>query len=658
MSSSSSRRQGIRQEQFLAILDRHEATARFNQFIRQDPLGVEQVTLTQALDRVLGETVLAPVDVPGFDRASVDGFAVRAADTFGAGDVSPRRLTLTAETLTPGVRPAVTVQSGFATPIATGAMLPRGADAVVMIEHTEVDPEGDESGILVKKAVAAGRFIAFAGSDVARGETVLRPGQLLGSREIGVLAAIGLARVPVFRCPRVAILSTGNEIIAPGTEPRLGAVYDSNGAILAAAIAETGAEAVPLGIVGDDEHALNAAITEALNCDMVLLSGGTSKGMGDVSYSCVARLQNPGIVAHGVALKPGKPICLAVTDGKPVVVLPGFPTSAIFSFHEFIAPVLRRLGGMSEARSDRVKARLPIKVQSELGRAEYLLVNLVPGDEEPAAYPSAKGSGAVTAFSQADGFITVDQHTEFVPAGSRVDVQLIGRHTTPTDLIFIGSQCAGLDYLIGRLQARGITLKALYVGSMGGFAAARRGECDLAGVHLLDPVSGEYNRHLAVQGLTLVPGYRRMQGIVFRRGDDRFEGRSVAEAMAAALGEDCTMVNRNAGSGTRVLIDRLLGQRQPPGYGVQPKSHNAVAVAVAQGRADWGVAIDTVARQYDLGFLPLQEEHYDFLLPEARRGRPAVQKFLALLNEAETREQLRALGFAVPENNPQTRIGE
>jgi putative molybdopterin biosynthesis protein len=224
-------------------------------------------------------------------------------------------------------------------------------------------------------------------------------------------------------------------------------------------------------------------------------------------------------------------------------------------------------------------------------------------------------------------------------------VQLIGEAHL-ADLVVIGSHCVGLDVLIGRLQAEGVSVKALNVGSTGGLAAAKRGECDIAPIHLLDPESGEYNRPLLTPELELVPGYRRLQGIVFRKGDGRFEGRSLDEAIAAALATpDCLMVNRNAGSGTRILTDRLLSGARPPGYWSQPKSHNAVAVAVAQNRADWGIAIQSVARQYGLGFIPAQDEHYDFAIPKARWDGPAVQRFRATLADASVREALTALGF-------------
>lgn len=641
-------RQDTQQTQFLTVVTRDEAAARFQSHLRLGSLGTEVVPLSGALNRVLADSVLAPVDVPCFDRSNVDGYALIASDSFGASEEEPRQLLLNDEVLSPGVVPRLEVAPGHATPIATGGMLPRGADAVVMIEYTDEVAAGDIRHLEIARAVAPGDNVSYAGTDIARGETVLRAGQLLTSREIGVLAAIGLAEVPVCCRPRVAIFSTGNEIVAPGTPMRPGAVYDSNAAIIGAAVTELGGEPVLLGVVPDDEASISRALTEGLDYDMVLFSGGTSKGAGDVSYRIVSRLSDPGIVAHGVALKPGKPICLAVTGHKPVVILPGFPTSAIFTFHEFVAPVIRAYAGLAEEQRETVAATLPLRVNSERGRTEYLLVGLVQGSRpgELAAYPMGKGSGSVTTFSGADGFITVDQHTEIIAAGSSVAVQLLGRRLDPADLVIIGSHCVGLDFLVGELLRRGIRAKALYVGSMGGVSAAKRGECDIASAHLMDPDSGAYNRHLLNEDLELLPGYGRMQGVVFRPGDVRFEGRSVEAAIAAALADPaCTMVNRNAGSGTRVLIDRLLRDRRPRGYGVQTKSHNAVAAAVAQGRADWGLAIDTVIAQYGLAFIPLQAEHYDFIIPKARLERPAVQAFRALLEDPAIRRHLADLGF-------------
>jgi len=636
------------QEQFLQVLDRDEAEKRFRAAIDLTPRGRETIPLDAARGRVLAADVVSPVDVPSFDRSNVDGFAVVAEDTFGASEEAPRSVLLGEEEIHTGIVPVNAIHSGKAVLIATGGMVPRGADAVVMVEHAEA--RGRE--LRIARAVTAGSGVSFAGTDITAGETVLRQGRLLTSRDTGVLAAIGVPSVLVWRKPIVAILSTGDEIIAPGDPMQPAKVYDSNAQVLADAVRESGGEPKRLGITPDDVAALRERLQYALKvADIVLLSGGTSKGAGDVSYRVVAELNDPGIVAHGVALKPGKPICLSASGGRAVVVLPGFPTSAIFTFHEFVAPVIRLLAGRGSEERTIVPAKLAVKVNSEIGRTEYLLVGLVETADEGrgtslAAYPMGQGSGSVTTFSRADGFATIGRHEEIVEAGTIVNVQLLGRDLQLADLVVIGSHCIALDFLLGELQRQGVRSKFLAVGSTAGLDAAKRGECDVAGIHLLDPKTNEYNRPFLTPALQLVPGYGRLQGIVFRTGDTRFEGRSAQEAIArAAHDPECMMVNRNQGSGTRALIDRLLGGVRPPGYAVQPRNHNAVAAAVVQGRADWGMTLDTVARSAGLGFLPVQAEQYDFVIPRSRAHRPGVVALITLLQQASTKEALVRLGM-------------
>jgi putative molybdopterin biosynthesis protein len=289
---------------------------------------------------------------------------------------------------------------------------------------------------------------------------------------------------------------------------------------------------------------------------------------------------------------------------------------------------------------------VPVRVASELGRTEYVMVSLVEGPSGALAYPSPKGSGSVTAFAQADGFVTVEALSDALPAGARAPVTLLAPSVRTPDLVIVGSHCTGLDAVTDLLAERGLAVRVLAVGSLGGLAAARRGECDLAPVHLLDPETGRYNERVEGPGLERVEGWRRLQGVAFREGDPRFAGRDAREAVAAAISDPgCLMVNRNPGAGTRILVDGLLGGARPDGYWNQPRSHNAVAAAVAQGRADWGVTLAPVARAYGLGFLPLGPEHYDFALVAARRDRPAVRAFLDALRNPEAVRALRDLGF-------------
>jgi putative molybdopterin biosynthesis protein len=624
------------QDQFLTILSREDALARFEAALFPRPVPSEQRQLAGALGCALAQDIVAPIDVPPFDRANVDGFAVRSADLASAGEAAPVRVKLNDEVIACGTAPTRPVLSGTATSIATGGPLPRGADAVVMIEHTQ--PAGHRA-IEIRRAASPGQFVSYAGSDIARGETLLRAGTVIGSREIGICAACGVSELAVARRPRVAVISTGDELVQPGRP--LGP------ADITAAVNENGGDAVFLGAVADDEDKLEAAMRDALaTSDMLVLSGGTSKGTGDLSHRIIARLGKPGIIAHGVALKPGKPLCLAVCDGKPVVILPGFPTSAMFTFHDMIVPLLRRMAGLPPRSDATVTARVPVRIASELGRTEFVMVSLVDGPDGLIAYPTGKGSGAITSFAQADGFLRIDALADQMRAGTEVEVTLFTPHVRVPDLVIVGSHCTGLDLVTAQLARAGLVVRSLAVGSLGGLAAARRGECDLAPIHLFDDKTESYNTPFLGEGLELVPGWRRMQGIVFRNGDARFEGVSAEAAVHAALADPaCIMVNRNQGAGTRILIDRLLAGARPDGYWNQPKSHNAVAAAVAQHRADWGMTIAPVAHAAGLGFLPLAEEHYDFALVTARKHRPAVQAFLQALASGQSRMALELAGF-------------
>ncbi|MDJ0923951.1 MAG: molybdopterin biosynthesis protein [Acidimicrobiia bacterium] len=641
----------MKQRQFLDVVDESVAHARFSEACAHLEPRVEHIPLAAALGRVLAEDVVAEVDVTAFDRSNMDGFAVRAEDTFGAEELEPIALRLAGLSLAAGQQPpsGLELEPRVAVPIATGAVVPRGADAVVMVENTEPAPDG----IRITKPVVPGANITFAGSDIGRGETVIRRGARLAAHETGILAAIGAAQVSVIAKPRVAVISTGDEVVAPGRPLRVGQVFDSNQRILLDTIAELGCEPVPCGIIPDVEAVLEQTVEQLLvgeTVDVVLLSGGTSKGEGDLNATVVHSLadrlpESAGVVVHGVALKPGKPVLLAAISGTPVVVLPGFPTSAIFTFHEFVAPLLRRLSGLSGRERKSISAHVPLRIGSATGRTEYNLVELVRGPSGLAAYPIGAGSGSVTAFGRADGFIRIPSSTEYVEEGAVVDVHLFKPELALADLVAIGSHCVGFDLLLGMLADGGYAVKMVPVGSSGGLTAVGRGEADVAGVHLLDETSGRYNTPFLPNGVRLLRGYRRRQGIVYRHEDSELADVPDDDLPEMLASGPRRMVNRNPGSGTRVLIDRLLGGKAPPGYLHQARTHHAVAAAVSQGRADWGFAIDTVAKSAGLGFRFIHDEEYDFAIPEDRWDKPAVAALRELLEDPAATAGLRSLGF-------------
>ena len=626
------------------------------------PLGVDNVPLTEALDRALAKDIAAPVDVPAFDRSQMDGFAVRAADTFGSEENNPKRLKIIAR-IEAGEKPQVTVLPQSAVEIATGAPLPKGADAVVIVEQTE-----EVDGILhVFKAVPPGANIMPAGSDISSGEVVLRSGAKLSFREIGVLASLGIEKVPVYMRPRVAIISTGNELAPPGGSLEYGRVYDTNTYMLFAALQELGCAPVIVGVVGDKRDELLRRVLDALSSsDLVLTSGSTSAGFGDMIYQIFEEIDPRGLLVHGLAVKPGKPTLAALLKGKLVFGLPGYPASAITIFNQLVKPVLRKMLGQRDTLPEAaINARMAFRVHLDKGRRELFPIHLIeksPG--EYVAYPILKGSGAVTSFSMADGFIDAPETLQFLDEGEVVTVQLFSDRIKPANLVLIGSHCAGVDTLLSILGEEDVSLRAkvVNVGSMMGLESVSKGEADVAGIHLLDE-SGEYNlpfieKMKLKNKVHLIRGYDREQGFVSRRDEPQVN--SVEDIVDRKL----TFINRNPGSGTRILIDTLIKRYSKKSqtdfesikaritnYNVETKTHSAIASAVKYGRADAGVATRTYAERYGLAFSLITNEKYDFAVPKDRMEKPTVQRFVSALKSKEFKERLEreAPGFSVTE---------
>lgn len=383
------------------------------------PVGSEFVALPAALDRVLAEPAGALDDVPGFDRSTVDGYAVRAADTFGASEALPAMLSAGSPVLM-GEAAGAPLRPGEARAVPTGGMLPPGADAVVMIEYCEAP---DDRLVLVNRPVAPGENIIRRGDDARAGDQVLAAGRRLRPGDIGLLAGVGLAGVAVRRRPRIAVISTGDEIVAPEVRPGPGQVRDINSYALVAAVDAAGGEGVLIGVIRDEATAVRAALDRALaTADAVVISGGSSVGQRDVTPDVINSFGRPGVIVHGVALRPGKPTILAVVHDKPVFGLPGHPVSALVTFDLFVRPVIDRLLGRSEERTATVRARIARNVASAAGREDYLRVSLEQRADGLWAVPLLGKSGLISTMARADGLVRIDIGRDGLVAGDEVEV--------------------------------------------------------------------------------------------------------------------------------------------------------------------------------------------------------------------------------------------
>ncbi|MDH5753941.1 MAG: molybdopterin-binding protein [Candidatus Bathyarchaeota archaeon] len=407
---------------FRKLLTFDEAQQVIQQHFKPKPFGVEEIPLLEANDRVLAEDITSTLDIPPFNRSTVDGYAVKAEDTFGAEENKPIKLKVCG-TINVGESPKIKVMWGTAAEIVTGAPIPEGADAVLMVEHTV--RKNDE--VYVYNAVAKDENIMKAGTDIQKGETVLKAEQLLHSREIGVLAALGLAKVKVYAVPRVAVLSTGAEIVEPGGKLPPGKIYDINAYSLSIAVLESGGKPLYLGVFADDMAELQKAIRHALaSADMVVTSGGVSVGPKDVMPQTLNSLGEPGVIVCGIATKPGKPTTVALIDGKPVFSLPGHPTSALLIFHLLVCPIIRCMAGRKMEKASKVKAFAAMRMFPAKGRRTFIMVKLKRDElNRLIAAPVPVGlSGAITTLAKADGFVEIAENEQFIDAGEEVTVYL------------------------------------------------------------------------------------------------------------------------------------------------------------------------------------------------------------------------------------------
>ena len=635
------------------MLTLEEAIDRLYKYYTPHPIGTEKIKIEKALNRVLAENIVAPLDVPPFDRAMYDGFAVIASDTYMAYEDRPVKLRVIGN-INAGQFPKVKVEKGSAVEIGTGGVIPPGANAVVMVEQTS--REGDT--VYVYKSVAAGQNIQPAGSDLRIGEIVLNKGTVLSPREIGVIAALGIKEISVFKRPKIALISTGDEIENLGGELPPGKIYDINSYSIGNAIREAGGETIFLGIARDNAEEIYEKIKKGLNiADVVMTSGSTSAGVKDILYNLINKLGKPGIIVHGIKISPGKPTLIGIINGKLFIGLPGYPTSALSIFMRIVAPIIREIGGYPRDKLTlTVKAKVNTKIQSVHGRRTFIPVSLIKSNEgRYIAFPTRWGSGSISTLAFADGFIEIPENVNYIDEGTEVNVKLFGDTIQTPDIFITGSHCLGIDFIISLHKKRNpnIRYRVIHTGSQGGLASMRRGEPDIAGTHLLDEYTGTYNipfikRYQLAEKVVLVKGYIRKQGFAVKKGNPKR-----IKNWEDLLREDVTVINRIPGSGTRVLFDLKLKElakrrettlkeltEQIDGYHIEAKSHNAVGAAIKIGRADVGLTIEPIAHMYGLDFIPVADEEYDFIIAKNRLDKKEVREFIEILKSKEFQENL------------------
>ncbi len=592
----------------------------------------ETVPLDKANGRVTAEPVWAERSSPHYDAAAMDGVAVRVADTVGASETSPLKL----------------IVGDQAVWVDTGDPMPRDADAVIMVEDIQ---ETDAETIEIYAPVSPYQHVRALGEDIAAAELVLPQSHKLRPHDLAACAAAGLTEVSVRVPPIVAIIPTGSELAPIGKTPKPGEIIEFNSLMLAAMVEDWGGSATRLSPVPDDFDLLVKAVSEAVSeSDIVIVNAGSSAGAEDYTSKVVSHLGE--LVVHGVAIKPGHPLVLGVVDSKPVLGIPGYPVSAAVTCEKFLRPLIERMLGTPGEPRERTQAVMSRKVHSSLGEDEFLRVRLGRVGGRTVAAPIQRGAGVVMSLVRADGIVTIPRFSEGVDAGEQVEVELLRPvESLDSTVVAIGSHDVTLDLIASELRRVDprLTLASSNVGSLGGLLALRRGEAHVAGTHLLDEETGEYNassvrKYVPNEDIVLVTLVHRVQGLIVSPGNPKS-----IESLDDLTRRGVRFVNRQRGSGTRVLLDYLLKQRgiapgDVSGYEREEFTHLAVAAAVAGGVADVGAGVLSAAKALGMDFVPLSTEKYDLAIPKQYYESSLLEPVLSLIRSDGFKRKVDALG--------------
>ncbi|MCK9419015.1 MAG: molybdopterin biosynthesis protein [Nitrospirae bacterium] len=597
------------------------------------PLSGERIPVGDALGRVTSEAVIAKISSPFYHSAAMDGYAVKFVDTFGAAETRPKRLNVPAQ----------------AVAIDTGDPMPDGFDAVIMIEDVE---KISESEIEILKPATPWQHVRLVGEDIVATELIISENHVVRPVDMAAMLASGHSTVMVRRRPVVSIIPTGTELVEPGSDLKRGDIIDFNSTMLAATATEYGAHAVRKNIVKDSAALLRQNILDALaDSDLVVINAGSSAGREDFTVDVIAELGK--VLVHGVSIKPGKPVILGIVNGKPVIGIPGYPVSAALTFTLFVKPLVYAFLGLKASGPDTITAKLGRQVASSLGQEEFIRVKLGSVSGNLIATPVTRGAGALMSLVRADGIIRVPAQSEGIAAGHAVTVELLrtAREIENT-IVCIGSHDNALDVLGNYLRKKHpeYSLSSAHVGSMGGLLALKRGEAHLAGTHLLDEETGEYNisyikKLLPDTKIMLVNLVYRTQGFIVPKGNPKG-----IQGFDDLRRKDVVFVNRQAGAGTRLLTDLHLKKlRIDPGavngYYHEEFTHMAVAAAVLSGAADTGLAVLSAAQALDLDFVPVAQERYDLAIVRDFYDTPMMQALLGIIREdKDFRERIVSMG--------------
>ena len=592
----------------------------------------EEITVEESAGRVTSKAIYARRSAPNFYASAMDGIAVKSADTAGASERNPINLKKGKE--------AVLVDTGDPVPVEF--------DAVIKIENVV---EVDEDKFQIEKGVSPWYNVRSIGESVVKGQMIVPSSHRIRDYDLGALIEAGIKKVSVYKKPEVKIIPTGNELINPDKNPEKGELVEFNSKMIKSSLIKWDAKAEATEIIPDEKELIQKNIENAVNNnDLTIVLAGSSAGEEDYTLKILEELGN--VLIHGVNIMPGKPVILAEIDGKPVIGLPGYPLSALINNYIFVRKIIYSLQGLKAPDLPEIEAKVKRKVPSEIGLEEFLRVNLTEIDDQIVAVPKRRGSAAMESIVKADGIMRISETKEGLSKNDKAPVILLeGKENIKNNLSLIGSHDMSLDLIQDEIQKnrKDFYLNIQSVGSMAGLMALKRGECQLAGVHLLDPKTGDYNlshvkRIFKEEKMALITLVERQQGFYVKRGNPKN-----INNIADLKSNDISFINRQRGAGTRVLFDYLLKEKgiSPEninGYEQEEYTHIAAAIAVGRGSADAALGIEAAATAAEVDFIPITEERYDLILRKENLNDPRIEYLISLLKNNNIKEKIKELG--------------